>query len=111
MVICRSDHSQGQHGGQVIATSYTMFKVATFTDVTILNFDFAAGCLVQLDSFILLEVVICFPPSGSRYLVNRVQMYLSLLKSFIAIHTTVENYDICIIGDFNRPLQSLSERR
>ena len=34
VVICRSDHSQGQHGGQLSGTSYTMFKVATFTDVT-----------------------------------------------------------------------------
>ena len=58
VVICRPDFYQGQHGGQLIVTSYTLFKVATFTDVTILDFDFATGCLVHLDSFILFVVLI-----------------------------------------------------
>ena len=96
MAIYRSDRSQGQHGGQLISTSYTMFEVATLTDVPIFDFASATGCLFQLDTFILLVVVIYFPTIGSRYLphidllVNCVRTYLSLLKAFIESHTTLK---------------------
>ena len=83
VAICRSDRSQGQLGGQLVSTSYTMFKVAALTDVPILDFDYATGCLFQLDTFILLVVVIYFPTIGSRYrphiylLANCVRTYSS----------------------------------